>query len=365
MSNTKLHWPEWLAPANSNLGRHLDAMGQTHYRLKTAADAGFTHRHVPQSMLNMLIDQIRASDVMKRRLDGILAQTAQGQVSLPQSLQRAFICNVGAAHRLCRQFTATNRIAVVKLLDGAIQGIQVGDLLTPLVCIRSCLEQVAHFHNSQKSLHTALSAIPQSAGFDASWKAVIGIQVKLVKIAYGTRIDWMAVAQADPSTPLKMKDTIYKPTANRADLKAETILNAVDAMDKVVPGLRAAYDTLCEFAHPNVGTLLVSARSCEVLPADASGVIWIEKTFGLQPPTELVRKFDTVLEQIFGRLAESLAHYEQLIKNSDAIADEILRQVQSVVRHMVSRRPGLFKLYDPCPCDGSKKLKFCCGRPEN
>ena len=65
------------------------------------------------------------------------------------------------------------------------------------------------------------------------------------------------------------------------------------------------------------------------------------------------------------RLAESLSHYERLLKQSDAIADNILCLVQSVVRHVVSTRHDLFAAYAPCPCGSGMNLKFCCGRSTN
>ena len=354
-------WPEWLAPPQSTLTRHLDAMGEAHRRLKTAADSGFTYRNIPQAMLNAPMDQMLDVGVMKRRPDGSIGQTVKGHIHLLHAYERAFICNVGAAHRLARQFAATNRLAVVKFLDGVIHGIRVGDLLTPLVCIRSCLEQVAHFHHSHDRLQTALREVPRESGFDAAWQAVNGTREALSKILYGTRIDWAALALADPGQALKKKEIDYRPTANRIDRTVKTILNAVDALDEVVPGLRATYETLCDFAHPNVGTIFILASSCDMLPADGTGIIWIEKKFGLQPPTEFVRSFHAVLERILATLAESLAHYERLLRQANTVADEILGRVQIVVCHLVSQRPDLFDPYAPCPCDTGRKLRFCCG----
>ena len=181
-------------------------------------------------------------------------------------------------------------------------------------------------------------------------------------MSYGTRIDWRTVALADPTTPLRKKDIEYKPTQNLVDLTVRSILSSVDALDKVVPGLRSTYEVLCEFAHPNAGAALVQASSCQVLPADDTGVMWIEKRHGLHPPVEFVRSFRALLEQILSQFAKSLTHYEGLLQESDSIADEILCQVQCVVRQVVSRHSGLFSAYDPCPCDSGKKLKFCCGR---
>lgn len=337
-------------------------MGESHGRLKVAAEGGFTYRHVPQEMVNAPMDQMLKAGVLKKRPDGVIAQTTPGSIHLPQFYECAFICNLGASHRLAQQFTASNRLAVVKLLDGVIQGIRDGDLLAPLVCVRSCVEQVAHYHHSQASLQAALRAAPNQGKFGAAWQAMDGIREKLSKICYGTRLDWMAVALSDPTKPLNKKETAYKPTENRLDRTVKSILNAVDDLDGAVPGVRATYETLCEFAHPNVGTIFVLANSCEVLPADSTGVTWIEKKLGLQPPAEFVRSFHAVLERVFGRLVESLAHYEKLLKESDAIRDEILRQVQSVIRHVLFKRPDLFGAYDACPCGGGKKVKFCCGK---
>src|SRR5262249_33196722 len=197
-----------------------------------------------------------------------------GPIHLSQSYVRALFSNAGAAHRLARQFTATNRLAVVKLLDGAFQGIRAGDLLTPFVCMRSCLEQLAHFHHSQSAVRAGLQAVPDPPTFKAAVEAVDRIRAKLVEISYATRVDWMAVA-SDPTRVLRKREIKYRPTERRVDLTAKSIMDAVDALDEVVPGVRATYETLCEFAHPNVGTIFIFTNSCEMLPADGAGVNWI------------------------------------------------------------------------------------------
>src|SRR5262249_7039453 len=122
------------------------------------------------------------------------------------------------------------------------------------------------------------------------------------------------------------------------------------------------YEILCEFAHPNVGSALASIERLGTRN-DRQGVTWVDKHFGTGLPHGSVKGFRKPLGAAFRHLARLLTYYDQLFARANDQADSLLELIQSYIRLGIRQRPefrDLFAPYDPCPCGGDKKFKFCC-----
>jgi hypothetical protein len=347
-----------LTSGESALKKHLDAVADAHGRLRAVAEKGFTYRHVPPALVNQPLDKLVAVGVYKENADGTVFKTVKGKINLPDAWSRNFIYDQGSGYRMFNQFVASNRIAVVKLLDAFNRDLQAGDLLVPLICARSLLEQISHCNETLAFVREQ----PEPRDRAPAWEVVGNVHEWLGKKTYGTRMDWMAFLSAAPGEIPKKKSVAYQREVNRIDRTAETILNAVDHLDKKVAGTRVIYEMLCEFAHPNVGSFFVAGVSCRMLPRDTTDVVWIEKHLGLEPPIEFLRSFGVIIEKILKNLSQCLVHYEGLLHESNALSDKLLRMTQTIMRHAIAHRKELFNAYDICPCGSTKKIKFCCGK---
>ena len=351
-------WPGWLLTGAPLLREHLKAIEASHARYYAIVEKGFTYRHVPQAQVNSVLDAMMSSGAMKRLSDGKVVKSVKGKINVPKDWEKAFIYDQGTTYRLHRQFIFINQTAVVKLIGAFKRGLSAGDFLVPIICLRGILEHFAHFAETM----TFVRDEPEFEKYTPNLDSLPKIREWLSQKTYGTRLDWAAfIGNTSDKIPNK-KAIEYKPEENRVNRKASSILNAIDALDKRVAGTRVIYELLCEFAHPNVGTMFASATRCEILPKDDASVIWIEKSLGLDSPQEFLKSFGPSLEKIFNLITRCFSEYDSLVTEGDMLSDKLLRMTQLAIRYAIAHRPDLFESYAICPCGTGRKIKFCCGK---
>ena len=130
--------------------------------------------------------------------------------------------------------------------------------------------------------------------------------MKILKKIYGTRCDWEKLINLT-SDSIEEKSVKYAASENRIDLTSKTMMNAIDSLDKEIPGLRKTYEVLCEFAHPNAGSVFAFMISVKCVSDKATGIDWVEKQFGLEPPRGFTAELSSLLEVIFSKVAAALS----------------------------------------------------------
>lgn len=140
-----------------------------------------------------------------------------------------------------------------------------------------------------EKLSLLLDAPPSTAVEKASGN-VIRVNQAIAEALYGTRVDWRMLANADFEN-IYFKDAAYKPREHEMDLTKKNVLNAVNTLNKRIPGTRVAYDVLCEFLHPNVGDVLAASLNSRPF-LDRFGIRHLEHALGRGPAN--LREFGDV-----------------------------------------------------------------------
>jgi hypothetical protein len=323
----------------------------------------------PVTVRTFFSEQIRAV-VREVKSRGGISKAASGanmvnsavvkSVGVPKSFAAALACESQTAHITLEHFTAAGRLSVLRLLRGFSLSMGAGDMLVPLILLRSVTEHIAITH----SVVGFVSDQPESKDFDSARGTLAKITERLNKLAYGTRISWRKIQSKDSGWPLRKKDIKYTNDDEWAnDLEAENILDAIDKLDKQVPGTRAVYEVLCEFAHPNIGTVFVPTTSRRPI-IDQNGVYWLEFRLTSGPPESFLTATGELLPRVLQTCAACLDSYEAMQAAADRAKQKTQRMAQTIIRHNVAKKRAAFRPYEPCPCGSQEKFRFCCGAPE-
>jgi hypothetical protein len=349
-SLSQLDWPDWILTVGPEIPSALASIGDVCERLRLNVKDGYVSEQVFQRQLTDFGDDQIDKGVMDPK--GAWLQAA----SLPRSVAIAQLYNNGSPGRILKVLCFVKKAALVQLVDMTRVSLQSGSLLVALSCLRSVIEHVAHMAH----VITELRPYSVSPSFDEANKTLWDINGKLLKMAYGTRVDWEAMLLGEAEGLLKQGKVKYKPNAARADVTAEQVLNAIDALSKEVKGTRGVYEVLCEFAHPNIGVMFGLTRSVGPFE-DAHGCVWVRKELSLLPPVGAARNLGPVLGRILATTADCLNAFERSLVEAGQEEEILLKLSQAVVQRLLLKNRDLLDPYAPCPCASGSKVKFCCG----
>lgn len=309
---------------------------------------------------NAVTDRMIAEGVMSRdEIDSPMGPTRRilKSVKLNNALTVASISNNARAHQMLGVKSYSSRLAISKYLDALRHGLESGDTLVPFVCLRSVIEHVAHFHTGIQTLRPY--SVPPT--FEEGHKVLSEIYSFLVKATYGTKIDWNLVFDQDVDRPVASQQLKYERDENRADRTARSTMNGIDSLTKVIPGTRAVYDILSEFAHPNVGNLFLFTEMAQPC-TDMHGVRRVKKRLSPNVPMPFLKEAAPAVRHIIRHAAQCLQHLESLLADAVKQREKVLEITQVVIRYLISKNRELFDAYASCPCGSEKGTKFCCGR---
>jgi hypothetical protein len=199
-----------------------------------------------------------------------------------------------------------------------------------------------------------------SATFEGANEILWEINGKLLRMTYGTRVDWEGMAAGDVEALLKRGKIKYKRNEKRADYSAEQVMNAIDRLSKQVKETRAVYEIPCEFAHPNVGVMFGLTRSAGPFQ-DVHGCTWVRKELSALPPVGGVKALAPLLDRILATTAECLSTFEQSLAEAGQQKEKLVKLSQAIVQSVLLKNRNLVDPYAPCPCASGSKVKFCCG----
>lgn len=345
------HWPDWVMVAGPDTPSALESISEAYKRVLETVSGGYLYEHVMQLQLNAVYDNAIKQGVMDSE-----GQILKQNVRLPRDFQAAQCYEGGSAYRIFGALCNTKKMAVVHLIDSVRSSLLSGNLLVALICLRSLIEHIAHFDAAINELRSY--TVPVS--FEEANKVLWEIKGKMVDATYATRVDWEGLVFGETEDVIKRNKVKYKPAENRHDRTADSILHAIDGLSKKVKGIRSVYEVLCEFAHPNVGLVLGLTRSAQAVP-DKHGFHWIRKELSLKAPLAVATENGAVLNQIFVKIAECMAHFEALLVEADQQRDKVQQISQVVLHQILSKKRDILDPYALCPCGSNLKVKFCCG----
>lgn len=343
-------WPDWILAVGPETPSALQSIGDACERFRLSVKGGHVSEQVWQRQLTDLSDD----QIDKGILD--LKGNWLKPASLPRNVAIGQLYNSGSPVRILEVLIFAKQAALVQLVDMTRVSLAAGSLLVALGCLRSLIEHIAHFD------HVIAAIRPYSVppNWEEANKMLWEVNGKLLTTAYATRVDWGTMLLGETEELLERNKIKYEPNEKRMDHTAKSVMNAIDALTKQVKGTRAVYDVLCEFTHPNIGTLFGLTRSAGPVE-DVHGLVWVRKEFSLLPPIGALKELGPAMDRIFATAAECVSYFERTLIEAGQQRDKVLRLAQAVVQRLLLKNRDLIEPYAPCPCASGSKVKFCCG----
>jgi hypothetical protein len=354
-------WPEWLMSHSESVRQDLIAINNARVAIEMRQKQSWTYRIASREQYNALYDGLIGATVLKSVGQDQYEVNKAKLGLIQQALSRRNIAVIIHDNgNVVTAFTASlvrNTIIVAKLIRAAQSAFNSEDMVTGLTLIRSILEQIADLN----SMVSVVTGLPEICDFNGALKALEELSNEIHKKAYATRVDWEKVITTEFPLLKNRKEIEYKPEPNRVNQLAETILKSIDKLDHSIKGTRLLYEFLCEFAHPNVGTLWAITENHRMIE-DSDGVIWNERQLGWGPPVSFMQACNVQMSFVFSQLSRILELHAALLDGGEEQKKQILRLVQIIIRTHVRQHPKILSPYAQCPCNSGKKLKFCCAQ---
>jgi hypothetical protein len=176
----------------------------------------------------------------------------------------------------------------------------------------------------------------------------------------GTKVDWKTLSAPD-MTSVEKKSVKYSRKGHELDISAPRIGGRIKTLDSKIPGVGIAYDTLCEFLHPNVGdywSSIVTVKKSQ----DSFGASHIEIGLGPEPTNlENSPEADLAIGRAIRTVIDVIALLPELDKDLKDISDRLNWRTQKLIRPLVKTERAFFPNDDPCPCQSGKRIAECCG----
>jgi len=341
-------WPDWLVKTVPDVQVSLESIAAARNRLWQVAKDDYLYDVVGNRQLNVMTDELVARGILNPKGGW------PKYVRLPRELEFAQLNRNAINYRILGAICAAKRMACVQLVDATQRGLSDNSLLVAFMCLRSLLEQIAHFD-------ALVTALQKSLQNDVADKFDEEVYAVLIKAAYATRVDWSLLLSN--TGDIDKRKFEYKQQETRADRKADSILNAIDGLTKHIKQTRAVYEALCEFAHPNVGLIFGLTRKLDQ-HTDAQGVHWMQRALSMDAPVAGVRDISVLFQRVFNVLVDCMKYFECRLIEATEQREVILKTTRVIIRRILEKRPDLILPYSLCPCGGGKKTKFCCGDKE-
>ena len=269
---------------------------------------------------------------------------------------RAFIYGHGRAAAQLAAFHRVTTVTAVEFGVAAADGFRAGQLTVPCAALRCLIERIAHA-TAVADAAKRVNAVPVPP--EMPMKPVLDLGETMLKAMYGTNRDWMKLAQVDLRTT-PTKDVAYVVRDDTADLKATNVLNAIDKLERRVPGSRLTYEVLCEFLHPNIGDLYGASLDIIQL-ADRHGTRLLSRRIGLGAKhlDEGYPEVHSVLTQMFDVSADIVEVLPPILDELEASSNYASRLTKEFAHRMVKKYRPVFDNLDLCPCLSGLRVKDC------
>ena len=300
------------------------------------------------------------SGVLEKQLEVYDRQSAGKPVVLSTLEAREGIYQQARTLYQLRAFPVVNSIVVRNFASDVISACESGRFLAALPSLRALIERAALLNTLVREVS------PIVGGVDAKKPLAILTLHKVGEVVaralYSTRVNWTSLLEKDPKD-INKKDLKFDPIAGAIDLTAETILNQIDKLGNAVPGIRVAYEVLCEFAHPNYGDLIFATSTYEEGESDWCGMRVRTRIIGhgvgeIELPIDYTIVFGKVLK-VCAELSQQFISDHRALAKATAAAEQMVR---SYMRSAIKRNRDAYRKSDRCPCGSEKYVGSCCGR---
>jgi hypothetical protein len=268
---------------------------------------------------------------------------------------RALIYSHGRYSAVLAAFHRVTSVTAVEFGVAAAEGFRAGQLTVPCAALRCLIERIAH---AGAVADAAKRVIAAPAPREMPLKPVLDLGETVLKAVYGTNRDWMKLAHVDLRTT-PVKDVAFVAREDTADLKATNVLNAIDKLERRVPGSRLTYEVLCEFLHPNIGDLFGASLDFGPL-TDRHGTRLLSRRIGLGAKhLEGHPAVHSVLTQMLDVSADIVEVLLPILDDLEASSNYALRLTKEFAHRMVKKYRPVFDNLDLCPCLSGLRVKDC------
>ncbi len=349
-------FPNWLLQLHPEMPNAAKAIEETKAFLIDKCKEPHIYPRLGQRQANEVYGELMQLGMIVRNEKGEFVPTPdKGKtVSLDQNKIRIGVYNWAQAYRQLKTYNFAKEAICLRLLDGVAFGMNSKNLLIAAPCMRCIIEHAGQMHllmlNLQEIFDQGENADPPTL-----WARYSG---EITKRAYGTRIDWGKLTVADFKKD-RAKSFEYKKSEYFADMEAADLLKGVDKLEQRVKGARLAYDVLCEFTHPNYGTIFAVTESAEA-QKDNHGIFWQMRKLGMGFPGFLTGIAKQILVDTFLVFSEVVGSLKGMVAESESMEKKVLEHIQAIMRQTLEIHPNLFERNAPCPCGSGIKVKKCC-----
>ncbi len=333
-------WPSWLLEFSDSVSKDLGRIDVVRSALLPMMETGHQHFGVYSKDIEWAIEQ-------------------KPQECTPEEYERALAVRLyykGTSLRLHQQITASKSIVVAQQIQVMTETARLGSLVPFFATARAIIEQVAHYYEYVRKVQKNLTAY-QNGVSDAGSK----IHEQSIIMSYGTRIDWRMLVEGIDRDNFEQVKGSFNPKKGHIDHTAVQVLNSVDQLSKQdnVKGLRAVYEFLSEFAHPNIGSIYGLMSEAELID-DEHGFHWVRRRLSQDPPHAMLQEIKSAFEAVLTILANTLEFFQDIVQESSVREKAIIRINQNEIRKVKRLASRVIKPYVPCPCGSGEKFKFCC-----
>jgi hypothetical protein len=312
--------------------------------------------HLGSSFKYRLVSQAQAAPAERASYDWV-ARSGKLEVvpTVDAASERSMIYNQAAAARQLDAFLYVSRVVAFELCQASIRGFEAKEVTLPYMLLRSLVERIAHVAGLAEALRPFAQTRPSS---DKPNGPLLDVRDKIGKALYGKKVDWRTLSVVDLRAASK-EDVAYVNEKLTMDVSARSVLSAVDKLNRRVPGVRLAYDVLCEFLHPNVGDLYAATVRASSR-RDIYGTRHLIWEIGLGPKDlSTTPDLEQILSQVLAICSDTfdilpLALDE--LQTGSRVANKMARKFAHRVR---KRYRPYFQSDDLCPCLSGLRVSDC------
>jgi hypothetical protein len=333
--------PPWLHDACPVVVPHLKGILNAKERLKTETKSPLVYSTVNQGIISDVAPHINVLSDKERNL-----------------MRKLIIYNYGSSANFYKTRRNISSRALVNLLQSSLHALNQENILVLLLCYRGILECIGQYYFFLKSMD---SIKRPSDDYNALLEYLgLVIETAVTNIG-GTRINWPALINSqDVGKLIEKRNFKYSSNESMINIEAKSAITGISHLDKKVRGALGVYDILCEFAHPNIGLVLLFKPDANSF-IDREDIPWIKNVIDSCAPLSFLGNCSSIFKKIFQVIEDSLDFYLNLDSTAEIQINELRKFTKDFITIELRRKKDLINPYSLCPCNSGNKLKFCCG----
>ncbi len=247
-------------------------------------------------------------------------------------------------------------VIAVEFAEAAADGFRVGHLTSPCTALRCLIERIAHATSLADAIRNFPAAsIPQ----ETPLKPLFDVSTAIMRALYGTHRDWGKLAKVD-FRKTSQKEVVYAVSEEDGSIRASNVMNAIDKLEKRVPGTRLTYEVLCEFLHPNRGDLFGATVAAQAT-VDYHGTRHLNRTINFGQKTLMGSPdVQVIIEKMMDVSVDIVKYFPDVLDEIQTVSEHATKITREFAHNAATKHyKHLFTNRDPCPCLSGLRVRDC------